>query len=172
MAYKNKTYICFDADTDMHWYRLMTAWKQNDDTDFNFYDAHDLNNIWANSTEETIKRRLRERLVNTKTFIILIGEKTRHLYKYVRWEAEYAVEHDLPIIAVNLNKKRRVDADRCPPIVRDNLAIHIAFGLHIVQYALDRWETRHAELRKAGEAGNYHYPDSVYKQLVVSHTRS
>lgn len=165
MAYRNKTYICFDADTDMHWYRLMTAWKQNDNTDFNFYDAHDLNNIWSQSSEETIKRRLRERLHNTKTFIILIGEHTRYLYKYVRWEAEYAVEHDLPIIAINLNKKRQMDPDRCPPIIRNRLAVHIAFGRKIAQYALERWESRHEELRRKGETTPYYYPDSVYTQL-------
>ena len=165
MAYRNKTYICFDADTDMHYYNLMKAWKQNDGTDFNFYDAHDLNDIWSQSSEETIKRRLRERLKNTKTFIMLIGEHTRYLYKYVRWEAEYAVENDLPIIAINLNGKRRRDDGLCPPIIRDKLAIHISFGLHIVQYAVDRWESRHKELRKQGETGARYYKDSVYQEL-------
>ena len=28
MAYRNKTYVCFDGDKDMHYYRLMCAWKQ------------------------------------------------------------------------------------------------------------------------------------------------
>ena len=27
MGYRNKTYIAFDGDNDMHYYRLMTAWK-------------------------------------------------------------------------------------------------------------------------------------------------
>ena len=31
-----------------------------------------------------------------------------------------AIELDLPIIAMNLNKKNRQDADRCPAIIRDN----------------------------------------------------
>ena len=35
----------FDADTDIHIYRLMTAWKDNNNIDFNFHDAHDLNNL-------------------------------------------------------------------------------------------------------------------------------
>ena len=165
MPYRNKTYNCFDADSDIKYYYLMKAWKQNDNTDFNFYDAHDLNNIWAHSSEETIKRRLRERLKNTKTFIILIGERTRYLYKYVRWEVEYAVDNDLPIISVNLNGSRCKDDNLCPPIIRDRLAIHVAFGLQIVRYALDRWELRHKELRKEGKDGAYHYPDSVYEQL-------
>ena len=27
MAYRNKTYIAFDGDNDMHYYRLMTAFR-------------------------------------------------------------------------------------------------------------------------------------------------
>ena len=45
MSYKNKTYIIFDADTDIRWYRLMTAWNANNRFAFNFHDAHDLNNL-------------------------------------------------------------------------------------------------------------------------------
>ena len=43
MAYRNKTYVAFDGDKDMRYYNLMKAWKQNDNTNFNFYNAHDLN---------------------------------------------------------------------------------------------------------------------------------
>lgn len=28
MSYRNKTYICFDADTDMHYYNLMKAGRK------------------------------------------------------------------------------------------------------------------------------------------------
>jgi hypothetical protein len=61
MAYRNKIYVAFDADNDIRYYRLMQAWKQNDNTNFNFYDAHDLTNIMPWSTEESIKASLRER---------------------------------------------------------------------------------------------------------------
>ena len=43
MAYRNKTFVSFDGDNDIHYYRLMTAWKAHSQFDFNFYDAHDLN---------------------------------------------------------------------------------------------------------------------------------
>lgn len=32
MAYRNKAYVCFDGDADIHYYRLMQAWHQNDAT--------------------------------------------------------------------------------------------------------------------------------------------
>ena len=36
MAYRNKTYVAFDGDTDIKYYRTMQMWKQNDNTDFNW----------------------------------------------------------------------------------------------------------------------------------------
>ena len=41
MSYKNKTYIAF-ASENISSYRLMEAWRENKNIDFNFYDAHDL----------------------------------------------------------------------------------------------------------------------------------
>ena len=48
-----------------------------------------------------------KQLKNTKVLVILIGENTKNLYKYVRWEIEYAIENDIPIVAVNLNKSKK-----------------------------------------------------------------
>lgn len=118
MAYRNKTYVAFDGDNDIHYYRTMKMWKQNDKSDFNFFDAHDLNNARDTSSEDTIKRRLRERLSNSKVFVLLVGDGTRYLYKFVRWEIEQAVKLNLPIIVVNLPQdagqegERQVDFER------------------------------------------------------------
>jgi hypothetical protein len=165
MPYRNKTYVCFDADNDIHYYRLMLAWKQSDNTNFNFYNAHDLNRLLPTSSEETIKRKLRERLLNTKVLVVLVGAQTRYLYRFVRWEMEQALKIDLPIIAVNLNGRRSMDSERCPPIIRDELAIHVSFNAAIIQYALEHWESRHHELRRANKTGPYYYKAEIYKRL-------
>lgn len=164
MAYRNKTYICFDGDTDMRYYRLMTAWAENDRFAFDFYNAHDLNTAQDSSQEESIKRQLRERFANSKLFIVLIGERTKHLTKFVKWEMEVALKLDLPIIGVNLNGSRRKD-DRCPPAIRDELAIYVPFGPKIIEYAMARWPASHSAHRKAGESGPYFYKEEVYKDL-------
>lgn len=165
MSYRNKTYVCFDGDSDIHYYWLMKAWKRNDGMTFNFFDAHDLNTGRDSSLTETIRRRLRERLVNSKVLVVLIGDNTRYLYRFVRWEMEQALHLGLPIVGVNLNGQRRQDRLTCPPVIRDELAIYVSFKAAIVQYALERWPTRHKTLKSAGEAGPYYYPDSVYVQL-------
>ncbi len=165
MAYRNKTYVCFDGDNDMWSYAYMKGWKQNDNSTFEFYDAHDINTALDSSSEETIKRRLRERLNNSKVLIVLIGEHTRNLYKFVRWEIESAISMGLPIIAVNLNGEKNMDSLRCPPILRDTLAIHIPYGAKIMQYALEKWPESHYDYKSQGKTGAYHYKESVYNNL-------
>ena len=71
MAYHDKVYVSMDADSDLRYYRLMQAWKQNDNIGFDFRDAHDLNNIYDKS-EESIKAGLQERFRHTKVFVLLV----------------------------------------------------------------------------------------------------
>jgi len=165
MAYRNKTYICFDADNDMNYYRLMQAWKQNDYTDFDLYNAHELNVVNSWDSDDTIKRKLRERMLNTKVLVVLVGEKTKNLFKFVRWEIELAIDMGLPVIVVNLNKSRKFDNTRCPPILDTELAIHISFNAGILQYALENWPETHQNYKREGKTGPYTYKDSVYLDL-------
>jgi hypothetical protein len=162
MAYRNKTYIAFDGDNDMKHYRLMTAWAENPKFSFDFHNAHDLNSARDSSDEESIKRQLRERFKNSRMFVLLIGQNTRYLTKFVKWEIEVAVKLGLPIIAVNLNGSRRND-DRCPSALQGELAIFVPFGAEIIEHAMEYWPAEHERLTRMGEKGSYYYNDSVYK---------
>lgn len=165
MAYRNKTYVCVDGDNDLRYYYLMCAWKQNDGMAFNFYNAHELNTARDTSQEESIKSQLRVRLRNSKVLVVLIGSQTRYLFKFVRWEMEQALVLGLPIIGVNLNGLRQQDTDRCPPIIRDELAIYVTFNASILQYALENWPSSHRSYKSQGKTGPYFYYDSVYERL-------
>jgi len=167
MAFRNKTYVCFDGDEDMKYYRLMQAWKANDNVEFNFHDAHDLKQCRDSSNEETIKRSLRERMNNSKLLIVLVGEKTKNLFKFVRWEIETAMSLGIPIIVVNLNGSRVFDADRCPPILKSELAIHVPFNMKIIQYAIDHWRDSHMEIFMENNTCPHNYKESIYKTLGV-----
>lgn len=164
MTYRNKTYIAFDGDEDMHYYRLMTAWCENSRFDFAFYNAHDLNTARDSSQEESIKRQLRERFANSKAFIVLIGQNTRYLTKFVKWEIETAIRLNLPIIAVNLNGARQIDS-LCPPSLKNALAIYVPFSEKIITYALQNWPNSEAQHRRDGKSGPFHYSDATYKSL-------
>lgn len=167
MAYRNKTYICFDGDTDMSYYRMMTAWHANQKFSFEFQNAHDLNTARDSSQEESIKRQLRERFANSKELIVLIGERTKLLTKFVRWEMEVALKLGLPIIGVNLNGSKRRD-ERCPSAIQNELALFVPFGAKIIEYAMDNWPTSHAARKVKGETGAFYYNDKVYESLGLS----
>ena len=64
MSYRNKTYVIFDGD-DINYYNIMKAWKENDNIEFDFNDAHDIGGIREDSQEETVKGRQRERFSNS-----------------------------------------------------------------------------------------------------------
>ncbi len=166
MSYRNKTYVAFDGDSDIHYYRLMTAWKQNDGIAFSFSNAHDLNYAYDSSKEQSIKNQLRERLLNSKIFILLVGERTRYLTKFVLWEIEQALSLNLPIICVNLNGLREMDSERCPPVLRDKLAVHISFNAAIMQQALENWPNSHDTYKNSSDKiSPYFYKKEVYDRL-------
>jgi hypothetical protein len=165
MARRTRTYVAFDADTDIRMYRLMQAWKANDGIDFDFNNAHDLTTIRPDSGEEAIKRSLHERMKNSKIFVLLVGENTKRLRKYVPWEIEIALKASLPMIVVNLNSERRMDSDLCPTLLQTELSIHIPYGIDIIQHALDNWPTSHRNHVLQGDSGPYFYKDATYTNL-------
>jgi hypothetical protein len=164
MSYRNKTYVIFSSN-DINYYNLMCAWKENENVEFDFNDAHDIGDIREDSQEETIKRRLRERFSNSRQVIVLIGEDTRYKYKYVRWEIEVAQDLDLPIIAVNINDKREMDPVRCPTILKGKCVLHVSFNLKIVQYALDMWEDYYKDHKDSPDKVDLSLKNSVYDDL-------
>ncbi len=165
MGYRNKTYVIFDGDNDIWAYKYMKGWKVNERIDFNFHDAHDVFPLTYRAVDERyIKGKLRERFKTAKHVIVLIGDSTKNLHRYVRWEIEVALALDLPIIAVNLNKLRKQDNQKVPAILRDEYAVHVSFNLKIIKYALDNFPTEYNK-RTIWDKGPRSYPKSVYDYL-------
>ena len=151
-----RTFVGFSS-TDIKYYRLMQAWKKNININFDFTDCQLYDDI--NSEDEIyIKSKCRQRINMAGKFIQLIGEDTRYKYKYVRWEAEVAIEKGCTIIGVNLDGSRKIVESTCPPIIKNIGAIFVPFSPYIIQYALEHY--------KMHDSGNYHYKDEVYKNLA------
>ena len=142
----------------MNHYNLMKAWKENDRIAFDFHNAHDLNNLMGWSNEETIKGKLRLRLQNTKVLVVLIGEFTKNLHKFVRWEIDYALENKIPVVCVNLNGTNGQDSNRCPAILRNETVVHIPWGMNQINHALNNWPSGYASLMAQNDFGWRYYP--------------
>lgn len=166
MSYKDKTYVIFDGDTDMWAYAYMKGWKKNDNIDFNFEDAHDIKPLTYRAVDEyNVKGRLRERMKSACQVIVIIGDNTKYLYKYVRWEIDLALDLGIPIIAVNLNNSKSIDNNVCPPILRLKNAIHIPFKLKMIRYSLDNFPDFYNYRRDKNKNDDYHWNNDVYNDL-------
>lgn len=152
-------YIVFDGDNDKWAYAYMNGWKANKNIDFAYENAHDLDTMTGRAQDEQyVKARLRERMKKSVAVVVLVGEKTKNLYKYVRWELELALELGLPIIAANLNEKNRQDDARCPAIIRDKgCVVHIPYKLAALKHAMTNWPSEFSGLSLSDRAGGARY---------------
>lgn len=154
-------YVVFDGDNDKWAYAYMNGWKTNKNIDFDYQDAHDLDNMTSRAQDEQyVKSKLRERMNKSTAVVVLVGEKTKNLYKYVRWELELAIELGLPIIVANLNKKNRQDDNLCPAILRDRAcAVHIPYTLEALKHAMKHFPAEYSGFsleQKAAKSGRHY----------------
>lgn len=146
LSYKDPSYIIFDGDEDKWAYAFMKGWNANERVDFNFNNAHDLDSMTSRAQgEDYVKKNLKARMQKSTAAIVLIGEKTKNLYRFVRWELELALSLDLPIIAANLHNSKSQD-DRCPPIIRDRCVVHVPFKMKAIMHALDGWPAEYRNM--------------------------
>lgn len=151
----SRTFVGFSS-TDLNQYWLMLAWKAHEHIDFDFCDCQ-LRNELNSEDESYIKRKCRERINMAGTYIMLVGTDTRYKHKYVKWEAEVALEKKCRIIGVNLDGWRRINRDTCPPVIRDVGAMFVPFSPHIVAHALEH--------TKRNELKNWEFTDETYAKL-------
>lgn len=167
MSYRNKTYVAF-ASEDIKYYRLMEAWRDNDNIDFSFFDAHDLYVARDTSKPESIKARLSERMKNAKQFVLLgsatAKRKGGNGTSFLAHEVKTMIKLDLPVVVANLDGDRKIDRNFIPKPLLDAeyYTISVSFQPRIIQYALDDYAPGYA---KSSNTGCYYYKASLYKSL-------
>jgi hypothetical protein len=78
MSYRDATYVIFDGDEDGWAYRYMRGWRTNERVEFDFRDAHDVQQPTPRAQDENyIKSVLRTRMNSTSQVLVLIGRKQR-----------------------------------------------------------------------------------------------
>lgn len=110
MSYRNGTYIAFyvnegenntnlgaNACSGLRDYNIIKLWQKNGDIDF--IDSHaKTSQVKDDSSWETLKERLRERLRESKNIILLLGDYTKQS-KALREELCYGIKNlKLPLI--------------------------------------------------------------------------
>jgi hypothetical protein len=167
MPYRNKTFVSF-ASEDIHCYRVMTAWRENEHIQFDFHNAHDLNVALDTSQPDTVRRRLRERLANTKQIVLLVSSSTRgaaaNRARFLYYEVETIKRLGLPVVFANLNGSRLVQHSWLPAALTQQYTMSVSFQPKMIKYALDDFVTRYPA-EKASKLKPRHYKAAVYSRL-------
>ena len=109
MAYRSGTYVAFHARgttnptaSDIKYYNTMKMWDASKTIEFGFTDSHDKTAAVRDSSKRlTLKRRLQERLDNSKQLVLIVTSDTKLDTDWVPFEITYAIDDKkLPIIAV------------------------------------------------------------------------
>jgi len=167
MSYRNKTYVAF-ASEDIKSYNLMKAWNKNHNIDFDFFDAHDINTALDTSQPDTIRRRLRERLNNTKQVVILVSDTTKpkgaRSSSFLYYEIETIASLGLPVIFANIDGSRNIQVDKLPTkLSKPYYTISTSLQPKIIKYALDDYVPEF--MSNSTKVGPHKYIDSVYEKL-------
>ena len=144
MAYRNGTYIAFHAGgtvdptaSDIKYYRMLKAWHEHDNIEFEFINSHDkVAAVRDSSKKETLRRSLVERLHKSRNMVLIIGATTRFDTDWVPFEIAYAVDRcKIPIIATytGFSAILRPDllSELWPPTFAQRIANNTVRAMHI-----------------------------------------
>jgi hypothetical protein len=154
-----RTFVGFSS-TDIGHYRLMCAWKEHEHIDFDFADFQ-LEQAIDSENESYIKRVCRDKIRQSGTYALLIGQDTSTKTTFVKWEVEVAIEKGCRLIGINLNNSRFSDS-LCPGFFADRDALFVPFSSRIVAKALEPWKRRP---RLTEPPGSWFFYDRVYTAL-------
>ncbi len=141
-TYRTKTYIAADWDGDRDAVEQLHKWNESNRWSLSFVDAHEITQARDSSLNCSIKASLKKRLDLSKTFVLIVGNKTKDLrsgscaycgsynswsyscarghsvdYRsYVDYECDKAVEAGIKIVV--LYNSTHVDRSRCPTSIR------------------------------------------------------
>ena len=168
MTYRTYTYLAADWDYDLEVINKLRSWNDSDYWSLSFKDAHDITQSDDGTLNCNIKKSLGERMNVSKTFVLVVGEKTKYLragscyycddYNYtngscarghsvssksfIEYECDKAVKDELRIVVIY--NSSFVSKSRCPDAVKDK-------GTHVAAY---HWgssgkEWNYSEIKKA-----------------------
>ena len=140
--YRTRTYIAADFDHDKDAVDQLHKWNDSKYWSLSFTDAHDLQTSSDSSLYCSIKSSLKYRMDGSKTFVLIVGEKTNAVSKggcqlcgsynshtsscargysvdyrsYIKFECDKAIEAGIKIIV--LYKSTAIDKSKCPEAIR------------------------------------------------------
>ena len=152
-VYRTRTYIAADFDNDNDAVDKLLQWNNSNYWSLSFTNAHDLQSSYDTSKPCSIKKSLKFRMDGSKTFVLIVGDKTDNITKggcqlcqsynsytkccahgysidyrsYIKYECDKAIEAGIKIVV--LYKAASVQRWKCPEALR-------YVGMHVPMYIL------------------------------------
>lgn len=149
MTYRTKTYIAAEWDGDKAAVEQLHKWNDDKRLNLSFTDAHELMQARDSSLNCSIKKSLGQRLNDSKTFVLIVGNNTKTVRSgscqycnskntytqscargysvdnrsYIEYECEKAIQDGLKIVV--LYHAATVNKSKCPDAVR-YIGTHVA----------------------------------------------
>lgn len=164
MSPRKKTYVCFDAEHDTRYYDLMKDWEANTSFPFHFENDYKINKLLGVKSDETVKGLIKERLQNAKVLVIIIGRSSQNLYKYVRFEIEYAIKNYIPIIGVHIHAHDKQN-EIYFPMLKNQLAAYIPFSLKTLSDTLIHSPKKQISFKKNSIGGSLFLGDTLFEPV-------
>lgn len=166
--YRTRTYLAADWDNDKDAIDKLREWNDSPNWRLDFTDAHDLTQSNDSSLNCTIKASLGFRMNHSKTFVLIVGAKTKSLRagsciyckhydwnkhgcsndrstsfkSFIEYECDKAVRDGLKIVVIY--NYSFVDRSKCPEVVKSE-------GKHVAAYHWDGYAKKwnYSEIRDA-----------------------
>lgn len=168
MAYKEKVYVAFDGASDLTFYKKMKEFKNTDGIPFELISGLDLKSKFEKIPDEQLKLELQHRMNEAKVAVVFISPTTKSMRKFIRWQVDYLITNNFPIICMNLNRIRSVDFDLLSALFKKNaISLHIPFDEKVLALALEHWPASHHDLFMKEKKGTYRFPNDVYQQYII-----
>lgn len=151
MSYRTRTYIAGDWTGDADLIQQIRAWNKSNYWGLDFIDAHDFTSASDDDLFCSIKSSLAGRMDTSKTFVLIVGDKTKDLRagsctycrsynaylrscarghslsskSYIEYECDKAIRDKLRIVVIyNSNV---VSKHKCPASIQN-------YGMHLPAY--------------------------------------
>lgn len=167
MPYKSKVFVAFDGEADLQFYNKMKEFKDSNNESFDLINCYDFKSKFDKVSDEILKVEIHKRMSEAQVIVVFVSKTTKSMRRFIKWQVDYAVNNNFPIIAMNLNQIKSVDFDLIPTVLkRSTLSVHIPFNEKIFELALENWPKTHKSLFMKEKKGTFRYPLSVYESIV------
>lgn len=165
MSYNGKIYVAYDALNDAKARKALNAFKTSDGKSFNFYDGAEYAKLLDVETDDSLKAKIQKNMDGASIVLVVLSKTLKSMRRFSKWQVEYAICKEMPIIVLNNSRIRAIDNDITPTILKNHLCLYIPNDEKALELACLNWPKSNTLHIQNGDKTPYRYDYDVYKEL-------